>query len=169
MFGYEHILYTHLLIEYVVSNTETLHNNPSALSWRLPEINTLVISDALPYLDVAQKWHNFASAVRTNIPKRRHKTSRTLDADHQGIYHHMTTKIKTGNSWFVGDSNLPPRSLGGPTAARPPGQENEVKTDLSDNSCMSVIQRQRMNGNPNSDVRCYFVALGDLSIDLLGH
>jgi hypothetical protein len=26
-----------------------------------------------------------------------------------------------------------------------------------------------MNGNPNSDVRCYFVALGDLSIDLLGH
>lgn len=94
-----------------------------ALSWRLPEINTLVISDAPAYLAVVQKWHNFASAVRTNIPKRQHKTSGALDADHQGIYHHMTTKIKTGHSWFVGDSNLPPRSLGGPTAARPPGQE----------------------------------------------
>lgn len=130
----------------------------------------LGFSDARAYLSVVQKWHNSASAVRTNIPKRRHKTSGTLDADHQGIYHHMTTKLKTGHSWFVGDSNLPPRSLGGPTAARPTAQEKrKVQTDLSDNSCMSVIQRQRMNGNPNSDVRCYFVALGDLSIDLLGH
>jgi len=60
-----------------------------------------------------------------NIPKRRHKTSGTLGADHQGIYHHMTTKIKTGHSWFAGVSNLPSRSLGGPTAARPPGQETE--------------------------------------------
>lgn len=125
LFVYEHILYTRLLIEYAVGNTETLRDNRSALSWRLPEINILIISDARAYLDVAQKWHSFASAVKTNIPKRRHKTSGTLDTDHQSIYHHMITKIKTGHSWFVGDSNLPPRSLGGPTAARPPGQEKE--------------------------------------------
>lgn len=35
-----------------------------------------------------------------------------------------------------------------------------------------IMQRQEMNGNPNSDVMCvcvYFVVLGDLSIYLLGH
>jgi hypothetical protein len=33
-----------------------------------------------------------------------------------------------------------------------------------------IMQWQKVNGNPNSDVMCvYFVVLGDLSIDLLGH
>jgi hypothetical protein len=119
----------------------------------------LVISYAPAYLEVAQNWHNFASAVTTNIPKRRHKTSGTLDADRQGIYHHKTDKNKA----------LMVR-WGFEPSTRLPGQEKKSQdSDLSDISCMSVIQRQGMNGNPNSDVRCYFVALGDLSIDLLGH
>ena len=166
---YEHILYAHLLIKYVVGNNETLRDN-RALSWRLPEINTLVISGARSYLDVVQKWHNFASAVRTIIPKRRHKTSGTLDADHQGIYHHMIRKDKNRALMVRGafkPSTPQSRRTHGRTATRT--RKRKAETDLSDNSYMSVIQRQRMNGNPNSDVRCYFVALGDLSIDLLGH
>jgi hypothetical protein len=54
-------------------------------------------------------------------------------------------------------------------------QDQQIKNEINKEKYLSgnlitIIKRQKMNGNPKSDVMCtYFVALGDLSIDLLGH